>query len=302
MIVVAAAIVAAAGASVASVQQPNGRIVFFADQSGAGGTELFVADLGSGKVRRLTYGGGYAPSWSPDGSEIAFERTSTGPCGSPACSRIWIIGADGLGQRPFTPPNLRCEEPAWSPSGDRIAYVQWTREGVGSAIIRASIYIRTITGTVRRLTHETNAFDAGPVWSPDGSRIVFSRGLHGRYVNYVVNADGSDLHRLRGNPDTSIEAWSPDGNRLTGSRVWGAYNNRNLLVVLNADGTGERRLLSDGGDGEWSPDGEFIAFIPDNQDIYRGTVGVIQADGTGRHLLISGRFTQLGGLDWTPSP
>jgi len=93
------------------------------------------------------------------------------------------------------------------------------------------------------------------------------------HANYVIDADGTDLYRLRGNPDTVIESWSPDGRQLVGSRSYGPYNNNYLSVVLNADGSGERRLLR-GGDGPvWSPDRGFIAFIPERQDIVRGLVG-----------------------------
>ena len=72
--------------------------------------------------------------------------------------------------------------------------------------------------------------------------------------------------------------------------------------MLNADGTGERRLLGGGLGPVWSPDGRFIAFIPENQDIVRGSVGVIQADGTGRRKLFSGPFTQPANLDWHDQP
>lgn len=289
-------VIAVGGSASASGRQPSGLIVFDAITNGPGYEQLYVADLGSGQVRQLTKTGGYNPSWSPDGSHIAFEYPSEGPCGSPACSRILIVAADGLGRHPFTPPGLRCEAPAWSPRGDLIAYVQW---GNGED---ASIYTRSMAGKVHRLTHAKNAFDSDPVWSSDGTRIVFAREVRNAYVNYVMDADGTHLHRLGGNPNTTISSWSPDGRLLTGSRVWGRYNNQNLTVVLNADGTGERRLLSDGGDPVWSPDGKLIAFVPDNPDLVHGSVAVIGADGKGRHRLFPGRFSQPYNLDWLRRP
>lgn len=279
-----------------SANRPTGLIVFNAITNGPGYEELYIADLDSGRVRQLTHGGGYDPSWSPDGSRVAFDWPSDGPCNSPACSRIWLIDADGSSRQPFTPANLRCESPAWSPNGDRIAYVQW-RPSVGSRN-RSSIYTRTIDGVAHRLTN-ANAFDGHPVWSPDGHQIAFARDGKGAYGNYVMNADGTGQHRLtHGNPDTVIESWSADGHRFTGWRSYGPYNNRFLSVVLDADGTGERQLLRGGEGPVWSPDGRFIAFIPENQDIRRGVVGVIRADGTSRLKLFSGRFTQPANLDW----
>jgi TolB protein len=298
---IAAAIALAAGVGArGTAPRPAGWIVFNALANGPGYEELFVADLDSGRVRQLTHSGGYNPSWSPEGSQVAFEWVSGGPCGSPACSRIWLNGAEGSNRRPFTPANLRCESPAWSPAGDRIAYVQWRRSSP-SYVNRSSIYTRTIGGEVHRLTN-ANAFDANPVWSPDGSQIVFSRDGKGLSGNYVMNADGSNQHRLQGNPGTVIESWSPDGRLFAGWRSYGQYNNRFLSLVLNADGTGERRLLGGGLGPVWSPDDRFIAFIPENQDIIRGSVGVIQANATGRRQLFEGPFTQPENLDWHRQP
>ncbi len=284
------------GSASASGRQPGGLIAFDAITNGAGYEQLYVADLGSGQVRQITKTGGYDPSWSPDGSHIAFEYPSDGPCGDSTCSSIFIVAADGSGRHPFTPADVRCEAPAWSPRGDVIAYVQW-----GSGI-DGSIYTRSMSGKVHRLTHAKNAFDSNPVWSPDGTRIVFAREVRYVYVNYVMNADGTHLRRLGGNPNTAISSWSPDKSLLAGSRVWGPYNNQNLTSVFNADGTRERRLLSDGGDPVWSPDGRLLAFVPDNQDIVHGSVGVIGADGKGRHRLFTGLFMQPGNLDWLRRP
>jgi Tol biopolymer transport system component len=243
-------------------------------------------------VRQLTHGaaGGYNPSWSPDGSQIAFDWGS-------GRSRIFLINADGTRRRPFTPANLRCEEAAWSPAGDRIAYVQWRRSA--RTANRSSIWIRSVDGReVRRLTL-AKAFDSAPVWSPDGTKIVFSRDAKGSaYGNYVINADGTGLRRLRGNRYTHITSWSSDGKRLTGTRSYGRFSNKFLSVVVNSDGSGERLLLRGGLDPVWSPDGQFIAFLPEDEDITRGWVSVVRADGTGRRRLFSGRFTQPEHLDW----
>jgi Tol biopolymer transport system component len=286
----------------AAEARPSGLIVFTADPTNDGPwySQLLVADLDTGRIRQLTRraAGGYNPSWSPDGTQIAFEWGNDGPCNSLACSRIFLINADGSRRRPITPAIRRCEQAAWSPAGDRIAYVQW-RPSIGSEN-RSSIWIRSVDGReVRRLTFAKAAFDSSPVWSPDGTKIVFSRDAKGpAYGNYVINVDGSGLRRLRGNPYTHIRSWSSDGKRLTGSRVYGRWNNKDLSVVLNSDGSGERLLLRGGGGPVWSPDDQFIAFIPEYEDISRGWVSVVRANGTGRRKLFTGNFTQPSHLDW----
>lgn len=218
---------------------------------------------------------------------------SNGPCRSPACSRVWLVNADGSQRRPFTPPNLRCEEAAWSPRGDEIAYVQW-RRSVGDDN-RASIWVRRSDGSQPRRLTFAKGFDSNPVWSPDGSQIAFSRDAKGpAYGNYVMNADGTNLRRLRGNPDNVIESWSSDGSRLASWRTYGRFDNKFLAVIQNADGSGGRELLRQGFGPVWSLDDQYIAFLPEDGD----WVSVVGADGTGRRKLVRGRFTQPMNLDW----
>jgi TolB protein len=244
--------------------------------------------------------GGYNPSWAPDGRSIAFQWVSDGPCGSPACRRIFLINADGTRRRPFTARNLRCESPAWSPAGDRIAYVQWRSS---RQVNRASIWIRSLDGRpARRVTFMRAAFDSSPVWSPDGARIIFYRDAEGtrRDGNYVVNADGTGLRRLRGAADLDITSWSSDGRRLLGYRIYGEFNNEFLVAVARSDGSRVRVLLSDASDPVWSPDDRYVAFLPESED---GSVMVARADGKGQRAVVRpGRFMQPEHLDWVARP
>jgi Tol biopolymer transport system component len=291
------------GAAQSAQARPGGLIVFTADPTNDGPwySQILVADLDTGRVRQMTRSrfGGYNPSWSPDGSRIAFERANDGPCNSLACSRIFLINADGTGGRPFTPARLRCQQAAWSPRGDWIAYLQWRPLRSDN---RSSIWIRSVDRSkVRRLTF-AKAFDSNPVWSPDGTRLVFSRDAKHSSGNYVINIDGTGLRRLRGSGATSIESWSSDGRRLAGDRVYGRWNNRFNVVVSNADGSRERLLLRGGLGPVWSPDDQFLAFVPENEDISQGWVSVVRGDGTGRRKLFTGKFTQPAHLDWIARP
>ncbi len=69
-----------------------------------------------------------------------------------------------------------------------------------------------------------------------------------------MNADGSGQRRLTRNGARSVApAWSPDGQRIAFERLGDVY-------VIDADGTGERRLSQIGTHPSWSPDGQKIAF------------------------------------------
>lgn len=116
----------------------------------------------------------------------------------------------------------------------------------------------------------------------------------GDYAIYSMSADGGKQERLteaEGDPSSpqglffQIEpAWSPDGSRIAfASKRGGSFD----VYVMNADGSGTRRLTSapgDEGHPTWSPDGERIVFS-------RGTSGdlyVMNADGSGEKALVKG--------------
>jgi Tol biopolymer transport system component len=148
------------------------------------------------------------------------------------------------------------------------------------------------------------------VWSPDGDQLAFTiyEGDKDLPLSalYVIRPDGTDRKLvLRNALDPS---WSPDGKRFVITRdscpsaeedcVLGAEANPLDLYTVAADGTDLRPLATGPdyqGDGEWSPDGEWIAFMGSRQDgLY-----VIRPDGTDRRLLV-GKDGLFGQSSWSP--
>src|SRR5439155_14987308 len=89
-------------------------------------------------------------------------------------------------------------------------------------------------------SHESDAS-----WSPNGKRIVFVRELpRNRSDIFVINADGTGLHRLtRTEAAESEPAWSPDGERFAFIRGDGPWS---LPFTMRRDGTIVKRLASTG--------------------------------------------------------
>ena len=129
--------------------------------------------------------------YSPDQKLIAFARAD-----SARQLQIWVMNADGSGERQLT--HFKAEEgspqwPAWSPDGTRLAIQSGKYSREKPADNTAHIWIVDVkSGTPTRLnTHEKAYLDETPSWFPDGKRIAFQSDRSGRMEIWVMNADGS---------------------------------------------------------------------------------------------------------------
>ncbi len=117
--------------------------------------------------------------------------------------------------------------------------------------------------------------------------FVFTSDRDGDLEIFVRRTDGSTVQVTRNRVDDLQAVWSPDGSRLAVVRQVGQGT---ALVVMNADGTGARRLTSpvtfaDGRASSdslpaWSPDGRMIAFTSDRASGQEPEIHRIDADGT----------------------
>ena len=90
---------------------PNGRTIAWWKDFGGPDDELALGDIGGGPLKKLTDNEmeDYGPSWSPDGKSLVFVRYREGP------EDIWVINADGTGERNLTHSAEREFDPAWAP-------------------------------------------------------------------------------------------------------------------------------------------------------------------------------------------
>src|SRR5947207_9541903 len=99
--------------------------------------------------------------------------------------------------------------------------------------------VRPNVSKAERLTTDL-AVNYQPVASPDGRKILFSRGLEGRSDIFVMNRDGSGLVNLTHHAGDDYDPmWSPDGRRI-------AFTSRRTgddeAYVMNVDGAGVHRV------------------------------------------------------------
>lgn len=233
------------------------------------------------------------PSWSPDGSHIAFVTGAPAALGGSAGNGdIFIMNADGTGARQLTFGG-NSAYPTWAPDGSQLAFVA----DQGTSLVIVNVSDGKTVHTVATGVHL-----GAPSWGGVGS-ILFSMALAGNGQIYRIQPDGTEMAELTNGFDDGSPVWSPDGGSIAFSRSDPRDpSDTSELYVMHADGTGIRRLTTctapdciGDGDPSWSPDGAQVAFTRQSNGGNRVDTYVIRADGTELSAVTSGP-------DWWSSP
>jgi Tol biopolymer transport system component len=207
---------------------PDGRRIVYRRLTADDDGELWTVEADGSQRADLGIGpsSDWGPSFSPDGTMIAFSSNKGGPLA------IWVMHSDGSAARQVTAGHG--EYPSWSPDGKRLAYA-------GGSYY--DIHVVDLDGSNDRAITDTPAYDMGPAWSPDGRTIVYhtqvdafpnvgESGQGPEMELHAVGIDGSNDRRLTDDSvEDSFAAWSPDGRFL----VWARHGE---LVVGHPDGSG----------------------------------------------------------------
>ncbi len=223
---------------------PNGQTVAYAQTSG-NGSDIWATSVSGGTPRQLsaaqTNGDrAEAPAWSRDGSQLVFHVTSGGN------AQLFIVNADGSGSPRLITTPTSASFPSFSADGARLLAV--FTSGLGTVPADGSGQLTPITpsGLGQVLSRA--------VFSPNGARIAFSLpssgGGHPR--PFVMNADGSSPHQLRGTPDgdDTWPSWSFDGSFVAFQSNSGGTDN---IYAASVDKDEDPKLLiGDGKTPSWS--------------------------------------------------
>ena len=217
------------------------------------------------------------PSYSPDGSKVLFQSQAEDRTGE-----LRFMDVSTKRVSPIVKTQALDSYPEYSPDGTWILFQDRLGDNTEICLIKSDG-----TGGVQNLTNNP-ARDTVPSWSPDGSRIAFTSNRDGNYEIaqiYLMNADGSNQHRIYFNSALSVQpAWSPDGRRIAFANDKEDHRSGNFEIFSIEPETTEpetrltfhRRYDTHP---SYSPDGSRIAFVSTadgNSEIY-----LMNADGSG---------------------
>jgi TolB protein len=294
--------VIAATASAQSNSALPGRILFVKDG------DLWVQDASG--ARQLATGGTFSqPSWSPDGTGLAYVYKTTN------FADIFVTDERGQNQVRLTNSassildntdwNFR---PTFSPDGKLIAFVS------DKASTFPNVWLMNAADGSGRRALATPGLQQEDVdslaWSPDGSQLavtLFNEPGPTQIALVPLGATGRQLSRvLTDLPGGALDpAWSPDGS-------WLSFAGRDGYAVemyaVHPDGTSITRLTAEGQlarSPSWSPDGRHLAFLSNKSGYFEVWVVDVQPDATGalmasppRQLTQDLHVDAVSGLSW----
>jgi TolB protein len=158
---------------------------------------------------------------------------------------------------------------SWSPINNRIVFdcVPYAKQFPFFWFSMCRIYSVNFDGSNLNNLTGNGLYDHDPMFSPDGSKIVFVSTRDGKQDIYTMNPDGKNLLRLTNDPaDDWSPRWYPDGTKIT--FVSNRSGNDNIFI-MDADGSNQRKLTTNqlkNSSPEWAPDGTKIAFAAGPND------------------------------------
>jgi len=231
---------------------PDGRSVAFAGERD-GNWDIYVLDFASSAETRLTDDplNDMAPSWSPDGSRIAYQHNVPSSAGPVLVDHV-VMNADGSDKKVVASGAVWIgnEAPAWSPSGDRIAF----SDGKGVTVVSVADQRKVVF-----TPPEASAYFS-PAWIDD-NQVVFT---HDGALSIGDVTSGAVTLVPGAQTFARLPMTTPAFSRI----AYFALNGSAQLITTLPNGGGIAQLAQFSGNviqhAAWSPDGRFIAYYVDD--------------------------------------
>jgi Tol biopolymer transport system component len=187
----------------------------------------------------------WGPAVSPDGRDVAFSRGEVD-----GTWHIWLVPLGGGTARQVASTDSGEVYPRWSPDRTFLLFNTWSApRQIGRVSVQG--------GAPTMLNFGGDQPVSFADISPDGRRVAFSRAESAGEHIYTAPIAGGQAAALT--PTTgAVPRWSRDGSRLAFAANRGFAGG---IFVVGADGSGERRLTTDGGWPVWWPDNKQIGYL-----------------------------------------
>ncbi len=234
---------------------------------------------------RYTIGPGMLRSVAHQISDIIYEKitgepgafntriayvTREEPPGVKPVYKLQVADSDGVNPQTVVRSPEPLMSPAWSPDGNRLAYVSFEDK-------RSKIYIQNLIDGRRALIAEYTGINGAPAWSPDGGSLAMALSRDGNAEIYTMHLGSRSLRRMTYDPAIDTEpAWSPDGRDIvfTSDRAGTPQ-----IYRMSASGGPAERLTFDGdynARAAYAADGKSISLVSRNQGGFR--IAVLRLD------------------------
>ena len=253
-------------------------------------------------TKQLTRGDSdnYSPTFSPDGTQIAFAsfRLDNG--------EIYLMDLNGRIQRRVTfTTDFNDSSPAFLTTPNYLFYssepkssreVKIVIQSSGSTPIYAGFYVTHIHSKITRCVLPVSFGARVPRTSPAGNQVVYESNLDGNLELYLLNLAGLDLAQLTpedvepkritfNETDDGSPAFFPDGKRIV---FVSSRNEANQLYTIDIDGKNEKHFNPNRYDcynPTVSPDGKTIAYVSARDGDWE--IHLIDADGKNERRITS---------------
>ena len=278
-------------------------------------SEIATANLDGSDYRRLTESEGVdiSPSWSPDGTLIAFasnreQHLSYDDEIGDSHYGIYVMEASGENVRRLASAvYVRPRPPVWSPDGKWLAFMgDWDRNLYtvsvdGNSVNNLGLAFPYIWSSERSGGSNLDKFPPTPAWSPDSRWLAYVKWAN-PYMELIVlsnpeETETKEVFRVGTPRRPMIQrlSFSPDGSFLRFTALWDLDmlpnpNQGSTLYEIGIDGSNRRRIASveSGARIAWSPDDSRIAVFLSSRrpPVGDAMVYTISTEGTDKRVLV----------------
>jgi TolB protein len=208
---------------------------------------------------------------------------------------MFSMNLDGSQRTRLTDPAIYESDAQWSADGTHIVFER--RHGLSTDTFQRAVWMIRADGSAS--TRIGPKKRGQPSISPDGTRIVFVRGLFTSANLFIMDLQGEIVRRLTSTFGEEAEPeWSPDGSAIAFlmddpssgvMEIWTMPATGGVPSRVTSSGIGKSTI-------DWSPDGARLAYTTVESP---NRIGVVDADGSNDHIIL-GDASDNSSPAWSP--